>query len=112
MTEYYTTQSLATAAAAIEQGFEDGQTSTSYQDGGFHEGVDLDIGEEWRFPKTPHNEALMEVMVDDTVEDPMGYGHVTIHEVYGISSAFCRQENCKIIYRNNKPFPVWDKEGV
>jgi hypothetical protein len=148
MTKYYTTQSLATAAAAIEQGLEGCETlydrckdkaeyekklqrpakyisegfftDTNYDDDKIH----ICLPRQWRFPRTPHNVALMEVQHNDFIKDPKCLQSVATVEkiptnksikIYWDGDEFYDdydKENHVIIYRNNKPFPVWDKEGV
>jgi hypothetical protein len=125
MTNYYTTQSLATAAAAIEQGFEGCETYEHRAIGFFvlpkwytvnniHDGQ-----RQWRFPRTPHNVALMDVQKKDVVYYPSQHGDVggivtSINE-YGFvkikNEYYSYKENLVIIYRNNKPFPVWLRES-
>lgn len=147
--EYYTTQSLATAAAAIEQGFEG--CLSCYRDEMF-KGTDsewsnyegllisgwLDAGEpitEWRFPRTPHNEALMEVQLKDwchyilyldnpnfndgylgMIDGVYGQNRITLDNYQGTKTLtpnpYLTSKHLTIIHRNNKPFPVWDKDGV
>jgi len=64
MTEYFYTSWLVYAAAAIEQGFEGCETlyRIDYRGGCWHKSFILtnDYESNWRFPRTPHNEALME----------------------------------------------------
>lgn len=110
MNEYYYTHSLATAASAIEQGFEDCET---YDKGLFrkeyewHKGFDPRTEyEQWRFPKSPHNVALMKPKINDLV--------FTSEKDYCIINYDAELFDIKhgvetVIYRNNKPFPVWGK---
>lgn len=129
MTEYYYTQSLATAAAAIEQGFDDVE-STHYDAEkkdfwykGFFQIVDSDYECcKWRFPKTPHNVALMEKKVFDVVVENGSsagnvycYGNGDLYASWG-ENDHAINDNMVIIARkiNEKyePFPVWDKDEV
>lgn len=131
MTEYYTTRSLATAAAAIEQGF-DGIEANTYPNGWVHcdkmkqkeKGLLDPNWYAWRFPKTPHNVSLMDgkegdfVLVNGGIYS--GYGQYKADysgNLYIIRDELLRDIgsppfNYTIIHRNNKPFPVWDKEEV
>jgi hypothetical protein len=142
MTDYYTTTSLATAAAAIEQGFEGCETVYDYldtEDGvpvpypvhqfvAEHSGSnDYEINS-WRFPKTPHNVGLMIPLVGDLLSDGKLAGYFekfTLVEsldedndeyyeapsvrMYDTTWAL-HYEDYRIVERNNKPFPIWDKE--
>ena len=119
-TDYYTTQSLATAVAAEwEQNFLECES--------YCEGINLEMqwflgfnphAEKWRFPRTPHNEGLMKPIYEiDCLNYGKSYGTFCFFEGDGIK---VRCGDCltmfpissPIIHRNNKPFPVWDKEGV
>lgn len=121
MNEYYTTRSLATAAAAIEQGFEGCETKDVFDN--WRPWFANNPTSKYRFPKTQHNVALMDgkegdfVLVDGGIYS--GYGQYKAD--YSGSLYIIRDEllrdigsppfNYTIIHRNNKPFPVWEKEG-
>jgi hypothetical protein len=113
MTGYYYTRSRATFEIANEQGFENGKYLI-----GISESYPVN---EWRFPKTAHNVALMEHRLGDCVEYPFGdstrCGKITeIIRLDGdlllFDGNYKIPKNATIIYRNNKPMPVWDKEGA
>ena len=122
--ENYTTSSLVYAAAAIEQGFEG--CEYRYTNEGqikWIKGNDY-AAHYWRFPKKPHNVALMELQMDDVAqvhrwhaytdeEQPasvimMPYMRISIVE---LRDRLRSSADYTIILRNNKPFPVWDKES-
>lgn len=77
----------------------------------------------WRFPRTPHNEALMVKQEFNVVKQ---IGKTIVFNKIGIIQADSRLklfvqpdgfrdyvlDNWIITERNNKPFPVWDKEGA
>lgn len=122
MTTYFYTQSLATAAAAIEQGFEKIETDKG---NGKYKVIRYwsEDGKAWRFPKTPHNVALMEVQEGDLLQIIGGHYHGSVatgnvpehmKEKWTGKPAIQPRDfvGTTIIYRNNKPFPVWDEEGV
>jgi hypothetical protein len=114
--DYYTTSSLVYTAAAIEQGFE-GINGSLYI-AGF-----IPSDSTWRFPKTPHNVALMEARSEDYLQIIGGHYHGNVMQGKISEHYKCRwtgwneeddypadYSGYKIIQRNNKPFPVWDKE--
>jgi hypothetical protein len=119
MTEYYTTRSLSTAAAAIEQGFEGCESyACRWWYDGLHQMIMTDnIVKEWRFPKTPHNVALMYPVTGDIIktQDPndkhryqLGYWeHVSCYSLLSAPTIITRTINSKPV-----PMPVWDKEEV
>jgi hypothetical protein len=122
MTEYFYTSSLVYAAAAIEQGFEGGESLriTGWENMFYSIG---EYAEEWRFPRTPHNDALMAKREFDVVKqvgktiafDKIGIVQYNMNHKLrvhhrGFDDLYL--DNWIIIYRNNNPFPVWDKEGV
>jgi hypothetical protein len=150
MTEYYTTSELGHAWFAIFQGFErcetyvdrfdwninlmqNGETETTGYSKNLY--VAYFIAEsfnakKWRFPKTPHNMALMKEQDGDIVfyeDEGVGsiYGNYFEDDfLYVQWAAHSRLDSLflyvgrkiKIISRmiNGKPqpFPVWDKERV
>lgn len=132
MTDYFTTQSQATAFAAIEQGFEgydvipvpDCSYVESYLCNGSLTATFSPKYIIYRFPKTQHSVALMKLKEGDVI---MGHGSVgqaryggeytkegelKIKWIDGCWTGFYPEDGEVIIQRNNKPFPVWDKEGV
>ena len=131
MTEYYTTQSLATAAAAIEQGFEGCETKDIYMRDmrwlkGFYSAP---TENQWRFPRTPHNDSLMQIQLGDVVkykhphaasnsfrvgivQEIIKDGNSILVSGYDYKYApYLTPEELTIIDRNGS-FPVWDKEAV
>ena len=117
MTEYFTTSELAHARLAILHGFEGIDSSPIRNE--WHEGFDRSFGEKWRFPRTPRNVALEAPVVGDVVRNQGGrIGKVRkdMFDRQNLVVLWCGGEvetsyaGETIIYRNNQPFPVWDKE--
>jgi hypothetical protein len=122
MTEYFYTSSLVYAAAAVEHRFEGGE---SLRITGW-ENMNYSIGEFaklWRFPKTPHNVALMNKQEFDVVKQigkVMSFNKVGIIEYNMNRKLFVQHSGFDDFYiddwiiteRGGFPFPVWDKEGV
>jgi hypothetical protein len=123
--EYFTTSSLVYAAAAIEQGFEGCETNIIGYSEWTKQFIPSVLGTlQHRFPKTPHNVALMEAREGDMIMFRGKFGaYVISSDSYTIPAQ--KESNCDhcfsvldggtlkgktIIRRNNKPFPVWDKE--
>lgn len=107
--EYYTTSHLGYADFAMKHGFEKIETlfeHYQYDEYKWEKGfiqkdhVDED-GSEWislgkyRFPKTPHNVALMNVTLND----------ITTHNGDLVTIILARRINGVLV-----PMPVWDKE--
>jgi hypothetical protein len=124
MTEYFYTSSLVYAAAAVEQGFENGESCETRKHGEhWWDEVLFDFCDKWRFPKTPHNVALMNKQEFDVVKQigkAIAFNKVGIisynmnRKLYVYHSGFddLHLDNWIIIERNGFVFPVWDKEGV
>jgi hypothetical protein len=124
MTEYFYTTQLGYADFAVKHGFEQPQAWTGIMTG-WAEGLygRENVGNNYRFHKTPHNVALMNKQEFDVVKQigkTIAFNKVGIIE-YGLNRKLIVRhsgfddphiDNWVINERNNIPFPVWDKEGV
>ena len=122
MIEYFYTSELGYADFAVKHGFE-GVEALKYTGKWSVTRYWKEDGKAWRFPRTPHNEALMAKREFDVVKQ---IGKTIAFNKIGIIQADSRLklfvqpdgfrdydlDNWIIIERNNEPFPVWDKEGV
>jgi hypothetical protein len=134
MTEYYTTTQLGIAYFALLHKFEGIETLTGSIQEKWRVVRYWQDGKAWRFPKTPHNLAIMEPIVGDYVQAKF-HAHIggTISRITGDrlwlsfpftaddetgvwkyrDDMFCMTKKTAIIMlRNNQLFPVWDKEKV
>lgn len=135
--DYYTTHSLATAVTAIERGFKECESFIKHRlkdyPDSWKDGLLLG-GMKWRFPKTSHNEALMEHRVGDlvTYEWNIQHGGVISRIVddvlwiwsycggsneagtYELSDGmFAIRKRAAIIrLRNGESMPVWEYGGT
>jgi hypothetical protein len=136
MTEYYVTSELINAVAAIKQGFELQEYAYNHiTQGIIWEDYDVDFftmlcldADKWRFPKTPHNMALMQPILDDIVTwyEEGSYSELRyvgiVSQVLNNGCSLYIKENTRkhhpykssdqvtVIQRNNMPFPLWDEE--
>ena len=108
MTEYFYTSELGYADFAVKHGFE-GVEALKHTGKWSVTRYWKEDGKAWRFPRTPHNEALMGVKEGDVIIDSNGKQRPYI---YNRCNYIYAKNLETIIYRNNKPFPVWDKEEI
>jgi len=124
MTEYFYTTQLGYADFAVKQGFENPQAWTGMMTG-WAEGLygRENVGNNYRFHKTPHNVALMNKQEFDVVKQigkVMSFNKVGIIEYNMNRKLFVQHSGFDDYYiddwiiteRGGFPFPVWDKEGV
>ena len=121
MTEYFYTSLLGYADFAVKHGFENPQTiywnSKEQKEEVYN---DIGIGGDvmrYQFPKTPHNEALMELQHNDLFLYQCEIDDKIYSWNYSIDGVRPQTNNPIIIIQRNiggkpYPFPVWDKEGV
>ena len=126
MTEYFYTSELGYADFAVKHGF-NGVEALKYTGKWSVTRYWREDGIKWRFPRTPHNEALMgkqELDIVKHIGKTIAFNKVGIisynmnRKLYVHHSGFddLHIDNWIIIERNINgkpyPFPVWDKEGV
>jgi hypothetical protein len=127
MTEYFYTSELGYADFAVKHGFEDIITLSCKTNKWKNLLYWKEDGKAWCFPRTQHNEAVMDKQEFDVVKyigKTIAFNKIGIIQADSRLKLFVHHDgfrdynldNWTIIERNINgkpyPFPVWDKEGV